>query len=106
MFLNLCDETCSTVSIRVIAELDPDYFEISGVDTGEAPQHSFGRDEYFYMYFLESENVKRFYNALDRDSNLMEISKMILELFSGVDGCSNFRKFCRDHKIEYTFRCF
>ncbi len=107
MQYKLCDVTLPTVNIKITVDLDYSYFEITGIDTGDAPKDAFGQDEYCYMYTIDNQtDLNHFYESLGTEKNLEKIGEKVMILFGGIDGCKCFRNFCEDNKIPYLFKCF
>ena len=99
--LVLCYERAPRVHVHVWAEVSDGCLKISGQDFGEAPMEAFGDDEFEYFYDFDQENTKRLFALLTPDGQ--DIRDVLVQKYSGMDGCSSLTEFCEANGIAYYF---
>ena len=98
----MCNEDTERVSVRVWAEITGGRLKISGQDLGNAPMEAFWQNEYEYFYDFDKNNTERLIMLL-LGGKERDIKEMLLERFSGMDGCKNLRAFCERNRVEFQF---
>ena len=99
--LVLCNERAPRVQVHVWAELEDGCLKISGQDFGAAPLEAFGDSEYEYFHSFDRENTERLFALLTPEGQ--DVRNVLVEKFSGMDGCSVLREFCEANGIAYDF---
>ena len=99
--LVLCNERAPRVQVHVWAEVLEGCLKISGQDFGEAPMEAFGENEYEYFYTFDRENTERLFALLTSEGQ--DVKTVLVERFSGMDGCADLRDFCEANGIAYDF---
>lgn len=100
----LCNYKTKDLEVHVYAEIKDGRLFISGHDLGPNVETFWGSDEYEYFYNLTSTDTDRLYHLLKADSKSdAELLELIKLYFSDLDGCENFRKYCKKHNILFSF---
>lgn len=100
----LCDEKNPNVWVAVEAEIKDGCLKISGQDLGQLPTELFGGSDCEYFYDFDRENTERLLSLLaERDNAGRGAGALLLENFSGMEGCGRLREFCAANRIKYQF---
>lgn len=93
----------SRLSVNVWAAISNERLLISGQDLGKHVEDHFGDSDYEYWYSFDIENTKLLITKLSEQSPELDIKELLVENFSGLDGCSKLRNFCKNFNISYDF---
>lgn len=92
------------MKIIVWCKIKGSCLKIEGQDLWQAPLATFGEDEYEYSYNFDKKNTELLVSALYKSQDsAKDLKELLIEEFSGVDGCVKLRKLCEENKIEYEF---
>ncbi len=95
--LTLCNYKDDHLDSFVTAEVKDGKLTISGQDFNMLAEELFGDSEYEYFYALNQENTLLLATLLKGET----FAEALVNYFSGLDGCKQFREFCDAHNIEY-----
>lgn len=99
--LELCaEETKKGVNVYVKASVKDGKLTLSGQDLGGFVEDTFGDSDYEYWYSLNEQDTKKFFELICKTGTPQEALKAN---FSGIDGCSRFREYCKNNGIECEF---
>ena len=99
--LVLCNERAPRVQVDVSAEVSDGCLKISSQDFGEAPMEAFGENEYEYFYTFDREYTELLFALLAPEGQ--DVRTVLVNRFSGMDGCAELRDFCEANAITYGF---
>ena len=94
--LTLCNYKDDHLDSFVTAEVKDGKLTISGQDFNMLAEELFGDSEYEYFYALNQENTLLLATLLKGET----FAEALVNYFSGLDGCKQFRDFCDAHNIE------
>jgi hypothetical protein len=106
---DLCDYKTERLWVHIRAEITGCCLKISGQDLGQVPLAFFDSDEYEYWYTFNEKNTELLIRLLVKNESTVEllaenendIKKILIEKFSGLDGCERLTKFCNQNGIKY-----
>jgi len=100
----LCDDKKgSRLWVNVSARISNGCLLISGHDLGVSVSEFFGDSDYEYWYSFDVKNTKCLFTKLSEQNPKLDFKELLLDNFSGLDGCSNLRNFCEKFGIKYKF---
>jgi hypothetical protein len=105
--ISLCDYHSDMIKIYVTAYLEEGKLRIESQDLGATVSSVWGDDEYEYFCYLSVEDTKRLHLLLEKKAGLKKgLLVLVKEYFSGTEGCSEFREYCKLNDIPYSeFSC-
>jgi hypothetical protein len=102
--IELCRCKTARLEVHVSASIRDGGLLISGQDLGPDVEEFWGDSDYEYFYSLTLDDTRKLHDLLKTDSKqdigLLELIKLY---FSDLDGCDNFKKYCDQHDIQYSF---
>ena len=76
---------------------------ISGQDLGDQVSEWYDDSDYEYWYSFDIENTKLLIAKLSEQKSTSSVKKLLSDNFSGLEGCSNLRSFCKEFGIKYDY---
>lgn len=99
--IKLCDEKNDRVHVHVDAEYNG-VLKISGQDLGTLVDEVWGDSDYEYFYDFDTDNTQCFFDSLTREGPNKQVKQIMLEKFSGMNGCANLCSYCEQHGITFS----
>ena len=102
--IELCRYKTACLEIHVNASIRDGKLLISGHDLGPTVEEFWGDNDYEYFYSLTLDDTRKLHHLLKTDSKQdIELLDLIKLYFSDLDGCENFKEYCDQHTLQYSF---
>jgi hypothetical protein len=100
----LCSYNESGIEINVRAFIVDGQLKIEGQDIGSRVEAITGDCDYEYWCSLSKLETVKLHQLLKNDSySNKNLLKLMAMYFSGVEGCTKFKKYCNKNSIHYDF---
>ncbi len=96
--ITLCDLRNESNHYELSAIYAEDKLTITGENNNINKHNTQAIGHFEYHYFLDEENTSRFFEKLN-----MQDFKEIKEAFHGINASRNFREFCNDNNIAFSY---
>ena len=98
----LCFMITDRISVHISAALENGCLTVEGYDCGEAVEEFWGNDDYEYRLRFDKAGTDKLFRLLCKKDEPPE--EALAEKFNGPDACSDLKRFCTEHGIEYDFQ--
>jgi hypothetical protein len=103
MFVVLYNEKTNRLEVTLGAEIIDDCLIVLGQDIEYARRAMRHDDRYEYSYTFDQHNTNRLFSVLRKGHGEASLMNLVIENFSGMNGCRKLREICEENDIIYSF---